>query len=267
MKELLDVYRSQFKVSLATELQYRLEVLIWLFGSTLEPVVYLVVWATVANANGGSVGGYTASGFAAYFIVMMLVNHVTFTWIMFEFETRIREGAFSPKLLRPIHPIHADVADNLTYKLVGLVALVPVAIALTVAFGATYPLTLGRILAFGPVIFLAFVLRFTVEWTLSLAAFWTTRVGAINQMYNLAVIFLAGQMAPLSLFPAPVQTLAGILPYRWMVAFPVELILGKVDRSGIWLGLAMQVVWVVASLVLLNVVWRFAARRYSAVGA
>ncbi|MGH2457455.1 MAG: ABC transporter permease, partial [Chloroflexota bacterium] len=184
-----------------------------------------------------------------------------------EFETRIRQGAFSPKLLRPIHPIHADVADNVTYKLVGLVALIPAAIVLSVAFGATYQLTLGRALAFVPVILLAFVLRFAVEWTLSLAAFWTTRVGAINQAYNLAVIFLAGQMAPLSLFPAPVQTLASVLPYRWMVAFPVELILGKVDRSEIWLGLAMQVGWVAVSLIVLNVVWRFAARRYSAVGA
>jgi len=267
VRGLLDVYRSQFKVSLATELQYRLEVLIWLFGSTLEPIVYLVVWSTVARANGGSVGGYTAAGFAAYYIVMMLVNHMTFTWIMFEFETRIREGAFSPKLLRPIHPIHADVADNVTYKLVGLVALVPVAIILSIVFGATYPVTPVRVLAFVPVIALAFALRFAVEWTLALLAFWTTRVSAINQMYNLAVLFLAGQMAPLSLFPAPVQTLAAILPYRWMVAFPVELILGRVDRSGIFTGIAIQLGWLAVSLIVLNVTWRFAARRYSAVGA
>lgn len=118
-----------------------------------------------------------------------------------------------------------------------------------------------------PVILLAFALRFVVEWTLSLVAFWTTRVGAVNQMYSLAVIFLSGQMAPLSLFPSPVQTLATVLPYRWMVSFPVELILGRVGQSDLAFGLAMQAAWLALSLIVMTVVWRIAVRRYSAVGA
>ena len=267
MKTLLDVYRVQFKVSLAIELQYRAEVLIWLFGSTLEPVVYLVVWSTVAQTNGGSVGGYSASAFAAYFIVLMLVNHVTFTWIMHEFEMRIRQGQFSPKLLRPIHPIHADVADNVSYKVVGLFVLIPAAIVLTIVFHPTIQTTPWAVVAFVPILLVAFVLRFILEWTLALAAFWTTRVTALNQIYGLAVIFLSGQMAPLSLFPRPVQTLATILPFRWTVAFPVELILGRVSPRDAVIGIGIQIAWLIASFVTLRLIWHIAVRRYSAVGA
>ena len=45
----------------------------------------------------------------------------------------------------------------------------------------------------------------------------------------MAMLFLSGQMVPLSLLPAPVQALAAVLPFRWMVSFPVELLLGRVS--------------------------------------
>ncbi|HEU5327185.1 MAG TPA: hypothetical protein VFU78_03775, partial [Thermomicrobiales bacterium] len=82
MKALLAVYQAQFRVTFATQLQYRASALIWLLGTVLEPVIYLVIWSTVARASGGSVGSYSVAGFAGYYLVLMLVNHITFTWIM-----------------------------------------------------------------------------------------------------------------------------------------------------------------------------------------
>ena len=110
-------------------------------------------------------------------------------------------------------------------------------------------------------------MRFLLEWTLALAAFWTTRVSAINQVYFVLMLFLAGQIAPLTLFPHWIQILADILPFRWMLGFPVELVLGRLTPAQALQGLAAQAVWVVLSLVLVRVVWRAGVRVYSAVGA
>jgi ABC-2 type transport system permease protein len=264
---LLDIYRAQFKVTLATQLQYRTELLIWLSGAILQPVVYLIVWSTVANANGGAVGGYSASAFAAYYIAMMLIDHVTFTWIMYEFEPRIREGAFSPKLVRPVHPIHSDVADNFTHKFLGLFPLIPVAAALGVIFHPSFNLSFWSLALLVPSLVLACALRFAFEWTLALMAFWVTRVGAINQLYEVLFVVLSGYMAPLTLFPGAIQVLATLAPFRWMVAFPVDLALGRATLHDALAGLAIQAVWVGIAVVLLKIVWRAAARHYSAVGA
>jgi ABC-2 type transport system permease protein len=73
MRALIEYYRAQFKTTIALQLQYRVSLIIWLIGGVLQPLIYLVVWTTVAGASGGSVGGYTAQDFAAYFIVLMLV--------------------------------------------------------------------------------------------------------------------------------------------------------------------------------------------------
>jgi viologen exporter family transport system permease protein len=114
---------------------------------------------------------------------------------------------------------------------------------------------------------LAFLLRFLVDWTLAQAAFWTTRVGAINQVYFVLMLFLSGQIAPLSLFPRPVQILADILPFRWMIGFPVELLLGRLTPVQFLTGVGVQAAWIALALALLRVVWRAGIRIYSAVGA
>jgi ABC-2 type transport system permease protein len=267
LTDLFALYRQQFKTTFASMLQYRASLFIWMIGQVLEPLIYLVVWSTVSASRGGSVGDYTAAQFAAYYIAFMLVNQVTYTWIMYEYEYRIREGMLSPVLLRPVHPIHADIADNVSSKLVSLPVMLVVAVLLAWIFHPSASMNLWAALAFVPAIALAFLLRFLMEWTLAQAAFWTTRVGAINQVYFVLMLFLSGQLAPLSLFPRPIQVLANILPFHWMIGFPVELVLGRLTPIQAATGIAAQAAWLVMAFGLVRVVWRAGIRMYSAVGA
>ena len=266
-RHLLDLYVQQFRTTFASMVQYRASLIIWTVSAVLEPLVYLIVWSTVSNGSGGSVGGYTARGFAAYYIALMIVNQATYTWIMFEYEYRVRHGSLSFALLRPVHPIHADVADNLSSKLITMPVLFVVAGGLALAFHPSAAIQPWAVLAFVPALIMAFLVRFLLEWTLALAAFWTTRVSAINQLYFVLILFFSGQIAPLSLFPAWFRVLANVLPFRWMVGFPVELLLGRLTPLQALEGLAAQAAWVLASLVVIRLVWRAGVKVYSAVGA
>jgi len=247
--------------------QYRASLVIWMIGQVLEPLVYLIVWTIVSNTSGGSVGTYTTKEFAAYFIVLMLVNQVTYTWIMYEYEYRIRQGTLSFALLKPVHPIHSDISDNLASKLITLPMMIVIAIGLAVAFHAYISPPLWAIGVFIPSLLLAFLVRFLLEWTLAQTAFWTTRVGAINQTYFVLMLFLSGQIAPLTLLPYPVQVVAAISPFRWVISFPVEVLLGQHTPVEALMGLGAQVAWLIISVVLVRVVWRAGVRVYSAVGA
>jgi ABC-2 type transport system permease protein len=247
--------------------QYRASLVIWMISHVLEPLVYLVVWSTVSVTGGGSVGEYTTREFAAYFIVLMLVNHVTYTWIMYEFEYRVREGTFSVSLLKPVHPIHSDIADNISSKLITLPLMVVIALGLAALFHPFLAPPLWAVVAAIPALMLAFAVRFLLEWTLAQSAFWTTRVTAINQIYFVLVLFLSGQIAPLTLFPAPIQVVAAILPFRWMIGFPVELLLGRLSPIEVLTGLAAQALWLLIGFALFRIVWRAGIRVYSAVGA
>ena len=267
MKALVPLYLQQFKTTFASMVQYRASLFIWMIDHALEPLVYLVVWSVVADSRGGSAGDYTTAQFAAYFIVLMLVENTSYTWIMFEYDYRIREGLLSPALLRPVHPIHADLAENISAKAITMPFMIVVAAVLAAIFRPTLSPQLWALAAAIPALLLGFLLRFLFEWTLAQAAFWTTRVSAINQSYFVLMLFLSGQVAPLSLFPPALQVLANILPFRWMLGFPVELILGRLTPPEALLGIGAQAAWVVIAFVLLRLIWRAGIRRYSAVGA
>jgi ABC-2 type transport system permease protein len=267
MSYLLEVYRAHFRIRLVEQLQYRVAMAIWLLEVALSPAISIGVWSAVARSQGGAANDYTTSSFAAYFIAAMLVNYLTRTWVFSSFEYRVRQGQFSPLLLKPVHPIHGDVVINMSSKFLMLIVIVPVTLLLIMLFQPVFHLSWWQGVLLVMALVQAYVLRFTIEWTLGMVAFWTTRAGVLNQLYIALMLFLSGQLVPLSFFPVQVQMVANMLPFRWMVAFPVELSIGALSLGESLRDLAQQSVWMVVSLGLLMGLWRIGVRRYSAVGA
>ncbi len=259
------VYRGHFAAAIANNIAYRGAVFLWVLGAIAQPLVLIVVWQTVADSRDT---GMTAGQYAAYFMLSMIVDHMTFIWHMWEFEWRIRTGYFSPLLLRPVHPIHNDVCQNLSYKVVGLAGIIPAAILMAVIFHADFTGTgWPQIVAFVPALALAMALRFIVEWCLALLAFWLTKVSSINQLFNTFYLFLGGQFAPIGVMPEWIQALSFALPFRWSLYFPIQVALGGVHGGDLWVGYGMQLLWIGVAVVLLKLMWKHAVGRYSAVGA
>lgn len=264
MPRLLDVYLQQMRNTLAMQFQYRVGLAIWLIETILEPVVYMVVWQSAAGDGG--IAGYASRDFAAYFIVVLVVSHFTTMWHMWEYEYRIRNGDLNGALLRPLHPVHPDVAANITFKVLMTPVVLVSVIALVWAFRPAFDPPLWALVAFVPAVILAGAVYFVAGWVVAMAAFWTTRISAINQTYALGLLFLSGYLAPLDVLPAPVRTLANLLPFRWAIAFPVELCLGRLTPAAALTGFTAQLAWLAGLIVILNWVWQRAVRQYSAVG-
>ena len=60
MRHYLDFYLSTIKISMLSQFQYRVANYFYMIGMIAEPVIYLVVWSTVAIAQGGEVGSGAA---------------------------------------------------------------------------------------------------------------------------------------------------------------------------------------------------------------
>lgn len=260
-------YPAFLRIAVLSSLQYRASGAIWMIGSILEPVVYLSVWSTVARSQGGSVGSFAPEEFAAYYIALLLVNHLTFSWVMHEFQYRVQFGQFSFALLRPVHPIHEDIADNVAFKAVQLVVILPALLILGLVFTPRFEFVSWTQLLALPALALAFLLRFLLEWTVALATFWTTRVTAMNQIYFSLLMFLSGRVAPVGLLPAWLAEAARLLPFYYSVGFPVELALGRLPATELGRGFLTLVVWLAVVFLVIALAWRRAASRYTAVGS
>ena len=131
---------------MVVQFQYRVANYFYMIGMIADPVIYLVVWSSIAQAQGGSVGGYTAGEFAAYYIVWTLVRNMNIVLTPYAWEYRIRQGELSALLLRPVHPLHFDLAYFAGWKVVAIVLWLPIAAILAFAFQPTLspsPLEVG----------------------------------------------------------------------------------------------------------------------------
>ena len=103
---LFDVYVAEARLEIAQQFQYRVANYLYMIGMVAEPVIYLVVWSTVAEQQGGSVGGFTPGAFAAYYIVWTLVRNMNIVFTPYGWEERIREGrALRRSCCGPLFPI------------------------------------------------------------------------------------------------------------------------------------------------------------------
>jgi ABC-2 type transport system permease protein len=265
VRGLLDVYVQEMKIAIAEQIQYRVANYMYMLGMVAEPVIYLVVWQTVAAQQGGSVQGITAGQFAAYYIVWTLVRNINIVFTPYGWEERIREGRLSAQLLRPLFPIVEDLGFFLGWKPVVIVLWLPIAFFLSLVFHPVLNPTPLAIAVFAVSLLGAYLIRSLNQSSLGLITFWTTRVGPIFQLYIAAELLLSGRLVPMALMPDWVQAVANVLPFQWTFGFPIEALVGNLSTERLLGGLAMQLLWVVIGAILVRVVWHFAIRRYSAV--
>jgi ABC-2 type transport system permease protein len=261
-----DIYATEMRIAIAEQFQYRVANYFYMIGMIAEPVIYLVVWTTVARQQGGSVGGYDAGQFAAYYIVWTLVRNMNIVFTPFGWEERIREGRLSAQLLRPIHPIHEDLGYFAGWKVVVIVLWLPIAGVLSLLFQPTATITPLGIGVFLVAIWGAYLIRSLNQSTLGMVTFWTTRVGPVFDIYFTAELLLSGRLVPLGLMPDWVQSIAAVLPFRYTFGFPIEALVGNLSPAELLGGLAMQLLWITIGAIVLRRAFAFAVRRYAAVG-
>jgi len=264
---LLRVYRAVFGAEFAAAAQYRVQAVLWLLFAIIRPVVFLAAWSAAAEAQGGRVGDFAMADFAAYYVAVSLVTQLTMSWNAYEFEYEIRQGTLAPKLLRPLHPLHYAIVQNIVWKLVTLPALLPALVLIAWTFQARFATQPWHLALFIPSVLLAAALNFLLGWTLACAAFWTTRIHSIMHFYERIGFVFAGQVAPLSLLPGPLATIGYILPFGYTLWAPVEIVRGAASLQQSLALIAIQGVWVVLAWLSFAAVWRVGLRQFSAVGA
>jgi ABC-2 type transport system permease protein len=254
------------KFAILEQFQYRAQNYFYLVGMVVEPTIYLVVWSTIANQQGGSIGGYTAGGLAAYYIVWTLVRQMNVVFTPFGWENRIQHGQLSMELLRPMHPIHGDVAYFSGWKFVQILLWLPLGAVLTLIFKPILHPTIFQVVVFFIAIWGAYLVRTMVYAVLGLITFWTTRVSAIFELFFALEMILSGRFVPMTLMPDWVQRIAFYLPFQWTFYFPINALVGQPSTTELLSGLGMQLLWILVGLVIVRIVWHYGIRRFSSVG-
>jgi ABC-2 type transport system permease protein len=248
----------------ASWMQYRSFFFLLAFGWMIPPLIYLFVWATAAS--GRTIGGLYRGDFVAYYLILILVNQLTYAQTNWSVGDLIRGGEMNILLLRPLSPFFNALASEMAGKVVYMVFVIPVIIVLALVLRPRLVATPIQVWTFFLSLCLAWGLRFLWGYWLALLAFWTTRADALLAVQDALIFILAGQVAPVGLLPSFLREAAIFLPFRYMLGFPVEALTSQVSGTALWAGFGLQIGWLTVALGASILLWRQGLRHYTAIG-
>lgn len=258
------VGRTLFATAFAEFAEYRAEIAIWILSGSM-PLIMMLIW--MGLAAGGTMGGYSAQDFAAYFLIVFLVRQMTPVWVVDTLDREIRMGELSPKLLRPLDPFWVPATQHLCGSAMHVTVALPFVVLGFWISGAAFAFDPGAIAAFLLAVAGAWLVRFNMLYGLGLLAFWTDQVNALGSLMFTVFMVLGGGLVPLDLFPPGIRAALDWLPFRYMLDFPVQVLLGRIAGLELLQGFAVQAVWAALFIALQRLLWRRGLRRYGAVGA
>ncbi|ARV58357.1 multidrug ABC transporter permease [Nostocales cyanobacterium HT-58-2] len=262
MKRIFRKALTFLSVYYAYMVEYRAELILWVLANSL-PIILMGVWI---QASQGGRFSLSPVDFTRYFITVFLLRQITVVWVVWEFEKEIVEGKLSPRLLQPIDPVWHHIASHVSER----AARLPFAVLLLVIFFILYPQafwlpSLANVLLFILAAVLAFALRFVMQYSFAMLAFWTERASAVENFWFLFYLFLSGMIAPLEVFPEPVRAIVLCTPFPYMIDFPASILVGlPVDLGR---GFLSMVGWILLFFGLNRLLWRRGLKRYSGMGA
>lgn len=262
---LAGAYRGLLRVAVVKALTYRAQLVIWLLSS-LFPLIMMTVWLSVVDQVGPA-AGWDRSDFISYYVAAAVLFHLTTGDLAWTWDSEMRSGDLSFRLLKPVSPVHHHIAMDIGLVSVTAALLVPVVLVATVVMDSLrYPVGAVSFVLFLAAVTIGFAVSSAMALAFAMGTFWSTQTANLYYLWWGAGAFLSGWVAPVSVLPEPLRRAAQVLPFRTVLGFPLELLLGRLDAGQIATGFAVGLSWLVVFLAAQHLLWRRGIVRYQAVG-
>jgi ABC-2 type transport system permease protein len=252
------------QASFAEAIAYRAEMLVWILSTTM-PLVMMVLWSAVAKD--APVGRFGESDFVLYFLTTFIVRQLTSAWTAWQMSFEVRQGQLSQRLLRPINVIMAYAVENLAALPMRMALALPVAVIGLVILGADrFPRSAGVWLLVGVSLVGAWLISFLANSIIGCLSFYLESSTKVMELWLTMFMVFSGYLIPVELFPEGLRQLSNVLPFRYQIGLPVELISGGYTWETGGAMLLRQWAWVGALLLGTWAIWTRGVRRFAAYG-
>ncbi len=229
------------------------------------------VWRGAFDASGAErIGGFGFSEAVRYTLLVALLGRVVRGGTLADtgVASEIYDGTLSRYLVYPVSLYRYKYAQHVGSQLTALLQV----LAFGVVWGAVEGpgafrgVTPAGVAACALAVTLGNALSFALAWPLQGVAFWAENVWSLLVGLRLASGLLGGFLLPLSLFPPGWGEALAWLPFRYLYAFPVEALTGRLSGAALAQGLCALVGWLVLLRLLGEWVWRRGQRVYAGAG-
>ena len=201
--------------------------LVWFIVAILNPLLLILFWQGAIREHGEIYGIWTSNAITSYYLLVAIASTFLMVHVDEDVAYRdIKDGQLAKYLLWPFSYFTIKFASEFPWRLIqGFFALF-VFIFFQFVLGVSlmvvrFPL---EIFLTTIIVALALMLSFTFKMFLGISAFWTTDFWGTVSLVDFLFAILGGVIAPLSLYPSYIYSIAAALPFAYIVYFPVTAI-------------------------------------------
>lgn len=246
--------------------EQRTRLFIWFLWSIINPFIMILYWKGASQTPGHN---WSYATLTSYYLLQIIAGEIFMSHTENDVGYEdIQEGQLAIYLLRPFsyfkEKMLSEIPNRIVRGFMGLGILL-----LVLLFGSNLlhiQQSLIGILFAIVIGILAYILSFTLKMILGLTAFWVTDIGGMFQLSDMFIFIFSGFILPLSLLPNPWETIAYILPYGYIIYFPVIAIQGNLSIRVLLQIIISQFVWIGVTYLIYRYMWKFGIRKFTAIG-
>jgi ABC-2 type transport system permease protein len=261
-------YRSFF-LGIQNAMEYRTDFFIRIFSGVFPMIIQYYLWTSIfKSSNRETIFNYTYSQLIAYSILAILTSKLVAAGFENDVSKDIKEGGLSKFIVQPISYFSYRICCFLGGKCVQMVVVISIS-AIVIGIMHIYmdfPIHPSQIIVFLLVLPLSLALNFIIFYCISAIAFWITEAWGIFGTVTLLGGIASGTLFPLDIFSEKLQFIFSLLPFQYVIYFPVNILSGRMADHSIWFGVGIECLWLIILFAFSKLVWKIGMKKYIAVG-
>ena len=246
----------------------RFRAVIWFLSMILYPLLLILFWQGASNKSIGN--GWNSATLTSYYLCLTVVASLVISHIEEGMsKVDIKEGLLVMYLLKPISYYWKKFYEELPYRVMQATYGIIFGILLTLLLRKNlFILSSDPLVIFYSISLLvgAIFLSFTMRMVMGILTFWFLDIQGFYEMVYLVEVIFGGFILPIVLLPAFMFRIATLLPFAYEVYFPLVSIQGHIPSQSYMAIFILQWVWVIAGLLVYQLLWMAGVKRFSGAG-
>ncbi len=249
--------------------QNRSRSFVWFLLSLLNPLLVLLFWRGAFESSASPLGDWSYNAIASYYLLLVIAGSFLQVHVEEDIARRdIQSGFLSHYLTKPFSYILRKFFQELPWRIIqgffGVLVLILFSFFLKNGLFLSHDLI--GIIASIIIVVLAFFISFLFKMIVGISALWITEFYGLQELIGIIDIVFAGFVMPLALFPPFIRTLSYILPFAYMIYFPILSFLGKLSSVELLQTIGIQFVWLAVFGIIYRMMWRRGIKKFTGLG-
>lgn len=241
---------------------------VWFLMSLVPPLAVYLYWRA-AFASHNTIPGWNLSSISSYYFLLIVASSALVAHIEEDVSYEdIQQGELTGYILKPFSYITMKLFLETPYRILqGGFALIPVVLFL-LFFGKFFTIsddpwviTLACLIAI-----LGYSLSFLFKMIIGICTFWLTDASGFFQLVEGIMFIFAGFLLPITLLPGILAKIAAVLPFSYMVYYPIVAFQGGKSYTALFAIIATQLIWIGLFFVFYSWLWNKGIKKFTGVG-